>query len=81
MMEKTRGRIRGVLCAIMLAAVQADVAHAGETGGIPPELVADPAKAKALLGWEARHKEPQEHIESAWKWMTGPRKGRYAATS
>ena len=41
MIEKTSGRIRGVLCAIMLAAVQADVAHAGETGGIPPELVAE----------------------------------------
>ena len=41
MMENTSGRIRGVLCALMLAAVHADVAHAGETGGIPPELVAE----------------------------------------
>jgi uncharacterized protein DUF3365 len=41
MMENTSGRIRGVLCAIMLAAVHADVAHAGETEGIPPELVAE----------------------------------------
>ena len=41
MIEKTTGRILGGLCAIMLAAVQADVAHAGETGAIPSELVAE----------------------------------------
>ncbi|HWF60120.1 MAG TPA: DUF3365 domain-containing protein [Nitrospira sp.] len=41
MIEKTTGRILGGLCAIMLAAVQADVAYAGETGAIPPELVAE----------------------------------------
>jgi UDP-glucose 4-epimerase len=57
------------------------VTYGPRRAGDPPELVADPAKAKALLGWEARHKQPQEHIESAWKWMTGPRKGRYAAAS
>ena len=57
------------------------VTYGPRRAGDPPELVADPAKAKAVLGWEAKHKEPQDHIESAWKWMTGPRKGRYAATS
>lgn len=46
--------------------------------GDPPELVADPAKAKQVLGWEAKYKDPLAHIESAWKWMSGPRKGRYA---
>lgn len=46
--------------------------------GDPPELVANPAKAKAVLGWEAELKEPRQHIESAWKWMTGARKGRYS---
>lgn len=45
--------------------------------GDPPELVANPAKAKEVLGWEALHKDPRSHIETAWKWMTGPRKGRY----
>lgn len=45
--------------------------------GDPPELVALPAKAEQVLGWEAEFKDPREHIESAWKWMTGPRKGRY----
>ena len=47
--------------------------------GDPPELVCDPAKAKAVLGWEARHKDPRHMVESAWRWLTGPRGGRYPA--
>lgn len=54
------------------------VSYGPRRAGDPPELICQPAKAKALLGWEARHKDPREHIESAWKWMTGPRKGRYS---
>jgi hypothetical protein len=41
MIEKTAGWILGGLCAIILTGVQADVAQAEETGGIPPELVAE----------------------------------------
>lgn len=41
MIAKTVGRILGGLCAIMLAGVEAGVAQVGETGGIPPELVAE----------------------------------------
>ena len=47
--------------------------------GDPPELVANPAKAKAVLGWEARYRDPRAMVESAWAWLTGPRKGRYPA--
>lgn len=36
--------------------------------GDPPALIADPAAAKKSLGWEARHKDVREMIESAWKW-------------
>jgi UDP-glucose-4-epimerase GalE len=46
--------------------------------GDPSELICDPARAKALLGWDAEHKDPKSHIESAWKWLNGPLKGRYA---
>jgi UDP-glucose 4-epimerase len=53
------------------------VTYGPRRAGDPPELVADPAKAKAVLGWEAQFKDPRQHIESAWRWMTGPRKGRY----
>ena len=41
MIERAAGRILGGLCAIMLAGVAVDVAQAGETAGIPPELVAE----------------------------------------
>ena len=41
MIERTAGRILGGLCAIMLASVAVDVAQAGETAGIPPEVVAE----------------------------------------
>ncbi len=53
------------------------VEYGERRAGDPAELICDPAKAKAVLGWEAVNKEPRSHIESAWKWMTGPRGGRY----
>ena len=40
-MIKRTGRVLGGLCAIMLASVAVDVAQAGETAGIPPEVVAE----------------------------------------
>ena len=42
-------------------------------------LLGNPAKAKAVLGWEARYRDPRAMVESAWAWLTGPRKGRYPA--
>ncbi len=45
--------------------------------GDPPELVAAPAKAKELLGWEAEHKDLEAVISTAWAWVNGPRKGHY----
>lgn len=38
-------------------------------------LYADPGRARALLGWEARHREPEEIIASAWRWMRAHPKG------
>jgi UDP-glucose 4-epimerase len=32
-------------------------------------LWADPACARELLGWEARHRDPDAIIASAWRWM------------
>ena len=31
-------------------------------------LWANPARAKQLLGWEAKHKDPETIIRSAWNW-------------
>jgi len=33
-------------------------------------LYADPSRAKKLLGWEAKHKEPESIIPSAWNWFS-----------
>ncbi len=33
-------------------------------------LYADPSRAKQLLGWEAKHKDPQTIIQSAWNWFS-----------
>jgi hypothetical protein len=41
MIEKIAGRILGGFCAIMLASVAVDIARAGETVGVPPEIVAE----------------------------------------
>ncbi|HXT68063.1 MAG TPA: DUF3365 domain-containing protein [Nitrospiraceae bacterium] len=41
MFKRTTGRILGGLCAVMVAGVAVDAAQAGETAGIPPEMVAE----------------------------------------
>jgi len=33
-------------------------------------LYADPSRAKNLLGWEAKHKDPEAIIRSAWNWFS-----------
>jgi len=36
--------------------------------GDPPALIADPAKAQAILGWQAEHSNLGEIVETAWNW-------------
>jgi UDP-glucose 4-epimerase len=38
-------------------------------------LYADPSKAKQVLGWEAKHKDPETIIRSAWNWISKHPKG------
>ncbi len=33
-------------------------------------LYADPSRAKAVLGWEAQHKDPESIIRSSWNWFS-----------
>ena len=37
--------------------------------GDPVELVADPAKARRVLGWSAVHSDLDTILSSAWRWM------------
>lgn len=57
---------------------KAPVNYGPRRAGDPPELICNPAKAKAVLGWEAQHKDPRSHIQSAWNWMCQPHGGRYS---
>jgi UDP-glucose 4-epimerase len=36
--------------------------------GDPPELVCNPAGAKRMLDWQAKHTDIKETVASAWKW-------------
>jgi UDP-glucose 4-epimerase len=45
--------------------------------GDPARLIANPKKAKDILGWEAKYKDAKAVVETAWKWATGPRKGHF----
>ena len=38
-------------------------------------LFADPSRAKTLLGWEAKHRDPEAIIASAWRWMEAHPRG------
>lgn len=46
--------------------------------GDPPQLVAAPARAKEVLGWEASYMDVTASIETAWQWMSQAHGGRYS---
>ena len=54
------------------------VSYGERRAGDPSELIADPRLAKEILQWQAVHLDPRDHIDSAWRWMNGTRRGRYA---
>ncbi|HEY0009786.1 MAG TPA: UDP-glucose 4-epimerase GalE [Tepidisphaeraceae bacterium] len=45
------------------------VEYGPRRGGDAIALWANPQKAKDLLGWEPKHKDPEAIIASAWKWF------------
>ncbi|MGI8604693.1 MAG: UDP-glucose 4-epimerase GalE [Verrucomicrobiales bacterium] len=45
--------------------------------GDPSSLVAEPALARAALGWRAQYDDPRAMVETAWRWLTGHQGGRY----
>ncbi len=53
------------------------VVNGGRREGDPPELVGNPAKAEAVLGWTAKHRDPRAMISASWKWFSGLRGGKY----
>lgn len=57
------------------------VKYGPRRAGDPASLVADPALAKKLLGWEASRKDIRDMVGPAWTWMRGNFKGRYPANT
>ncbi|MGH7213466.1 MAG: UDP-glucose 4-epimerase GalE [Tepidisphaeraceae bacterium] len=48
---------------------QAPVTYGPRRAGDAIALYADPSHAKNVLGWEAKHKDPETIIQSAWNWL------------
>lgn len=54
---------------------KAPVTYGPRRPGDAIALYADPRRAKELLGWEAKHKDPETIIRSAWNWFKDHPKG------
>ena len=52
-----------------VAGKKAPITFGPRRAGDAVALYADPSRAKSLLGWEAKHKDPQAIIHSAWNWI------------
>jgi len=51
------------------------VEYGARRAGDAIALYADPSRAKQVLGWEAKYKDPLEIIQSAWNWFSKNPKG------
>jgi UDP-glucose 4-epimerase len=54
---------------------KAPVTYGPRRAGDAIALWADPSRAKQILGWEAKHKDPEAIIRSAWNWFSKHPKG------
>ena len=59
---------------------QVPVTYGPRRAGDAIALYADPSRAKQVLGWEAKHKDPEAIIRSAWNWFSKHPKG-YRSTA
>ena len=53
-----------------VAGKKVNVKYGPRRAGDAIALYADPSRAKRLLGWEAKHKDPESIIRSAWNWFS-----------
>jgi len=51
------------------------VSYGARRPGDAIALYADPRRARELLGWEARHRDPETIIASVWRWMQAHPRG------
>lgn len=63
--------VREVIAAVEKASGRRVITRlAGRRAGDPPALVADAAKAEAILGWKPRYSALKTITETAWNWLT-----------
>ena len=61
--------VREVVAAVeRVSGHRVPVHETARRAGDPPELVANPAKARELLGWQARHSSLENIVQTAWNW-------------
>ena len=58
-----------------VAGKKAPVTYGPRRAGDAIALYADPSRAKKILGWEAKYKDPETIIRSAWEWFSTHPKG------
>jgi UDP-glucose-4-epimerase GalE len=61
--------VRQVVAAVeRVSGRRVPVREAQRRAGDPPELVADPAKARELLSWKPQHSSLESIVQTAWNW-------------
>ncbi len=64
-----------IAAAERVAGKKVAVTYGPRRAGDAIALYADPSRAKSLLGWEAKYKDPEAIIRSAWNWFKDHPKG------
>jgi UDP-glucose-4-epimerase GalE len=57
-----------ITCVEQVGGVSVPVKLGPRRAGDPPVLVADPARARAVLGWQPRFDNLKAIVETAWRW-------------
>lgn len=74
--------VREVIAAVeRVSASSVPTRDAPRRPGDPPELVADPACAKRVLGWQPRYSSIETIVQTAWNWHQRLTDGRDSAIS
>ena len=69
--------VREVIAAVeQVSGKRVNVVESPRREGDPPALVANPAKAHATLGWEARHSDLANIVGTAWRWHSSHLAGK-----
>jgi UDP-glucose 4-epimerase len=64
-----------IAAAEKVTGIKVPVTYGARRAGDAIALYADPSRAKKLLGWEAKYKDPETIIRSAWNWFNKHPKG------